>query len=64
MKPTVTVELTLVVKCTGNWADDCSIAQVKKQAKEQALDLARRSIDKDPLVDIIKVGEVTLSAEL
>lgn len=64
MKTQVTVKLTLIVQCTSNWGDDCTVEQVKKQAKEEAVGLARRSIDKDPLVKIVEIGEVTLSAIL
>ncbi len=62
MKTKVSVQLLVFVECTGNWGDDCSLAQVKKQAKEEAIKIATRLLAKDPLVKRIESGEVTISA--
>jgi len=64
MKNLISVELIILVECTDNWGDDCTIGQVKKQSKEEAIKLATRALQKDPLVKSIKTGEVKISTNL
>lgn len=64
MKTKVSVQLTVQIECTSNWGDDCTIEQVKRQAKVEATAIARRSLDKDPLVKRIEIGDVTLTTTL
>lgn len=44
MKATVSVQITVTVECRNNWGDNCTIEQVKKQAREEAMHLATRSL--------------------
>ncbi len=64
MKTRVCVEIKVWVECTSNWGDDCSVGQIKKQAKEEALNLATRSLKFDPMVKSIEAGEVKMSVIL
>jgi len=64
MKNLIKVQLIVFVDCSSTWGDDCTIGQVKKQAIEEALHIAQRSLKKDPLVKKVEFGEVTLNVTL
>ena len=64
MKQIITVQLIVMVECQAAWNDNCSIGQIKKQAKIEAIETACRSLNKDPMIKKIIPGEVTLNATL
>jgi len=61
MKMIATVNITLSVQCHSTWGDDCTMSQVKKQAKEEAMSLATRALRSDPLVSNITPGKISIT---
>lgn len=58
----MTVKLTVTVEVSSTWGETCTVGQVKKQAREEALHFAMRALQNDPRIKAINAGEVTLSA--
>jgi hypothetical protein len=64
MKNTITANILVKVECSSNWGDDCTIEQVKKQARINALNIINRNLEKDPLIKNVSVLELSLSTTL
>lgn len=49
---TATVKIALKLKINSTWGEDCSVAQVKKQAIAAANSMINQSITNDPDIEI------------
>lgn len=58
----VKAKLSVVVEIpiTGNWADDCSVAQVAKQVTDEATDYLRRAIA-DKKVELVRIEALNVT---
>ena len=61
---TVIVEIKVSIRVSDSWGDDCTIGQLKKQAKVSAVDIINRSMGRDPLVENIAVGTIIVKSTL
>jgi len=64
MKNRVTVNLSVVVECSGVWNDNCTVEQIKKQARIEAVDRICKRLNDDPMVKVVTCKEVSLTAIL
>ena len=55
---TATVTITLDIKIDSCWGDDCTLAQVKKQALVGAMSIINRAIAKAPEISITAKAEL------
>ncbi len=62
LRADVRVQIVLEVRGLGPWGDDCTIAQVRRQAREQAQARVATFIREDaPIgVSILKQGDVSV----
>jgi len=63
-KQEVKVNITVTMKCECTWGDDCTIAQVKRQAREEALRSLTKTLENNHRVERINYGEVLLNTEI
>jgi len=47
MSATATVQARVEIKIDSNWGDDCTLAQVKKQATEEAIRKLKKLLSSD-----------------
>lgn len=58
----VTVKVT--IEFGPKWGEECTIGQMKKQAREEAVHYATRKIQEDVMVKSISAGDVVFSTTL
>jgi len=64
MNQTVTVAVKITYRCTGTWSPECTVGQVIKQGRVEALERLNAVLGKDPLVKNLEVGEVVVTSSL
>ena len=61
---TIVIEVRVSVKVQGNWGDDCTIGQMKKQAKEEATSVLKRATHGHPLILGVSCGDVIFTTKM
>jgi len=61
MKTSIRVQMTLEVCLVNGWSDDCTIGQMKSQAKEEGLHMVNKALNAS---SVNVIGEQTVSVHV